>query len=936
MSKEKTKNNSSDEERNEEGITLDFSKITKFFKKSKKHKEVKEDDKEISIDFTKIKKVTKKYSVFLLILIPIFLAIFFRAYPATLPITDDWAKSSVYNSVKTDILTQINQQYPNLPDVNKQRLVDEQFNTLLKENKATIEPQIQQLSDYFKSRLQDDSGQTYLLAIDPYLWYGYTRNYDKYGHFGNEIIDGESRYNLRILREDRNGQKMRFNLHSFFMVSIHKILSIFNSNQSVMASVFLAPIILMALAIIPAFFIGYRLKGKIAGFFTALLVAINPSIIGRTAGGFSDTDPYHILFPLLTIWMLIELLKRDSWKEKMIFSGLLGLIYVIYSNIWMAWFVFDIILGAIILNLILQYFIKHKNLKKDISSIFIFLSSATIFNIIYNYLTKSGEFISSLIQVPKTLLFSPLQALAVKNVAVTTLWPNVLTTVAELNKGSIGQIINTIGGKFLFILSLVSIIFMVYFSIKNKKPIYIAITGLIISYYVVISVATTIAGMRFAMFIIPPFAIAIGYLLDHTLNKFPKIIKKGIHVNEMVSKTMVFIICILIISPQLIQANNIGKSEIPSMNDAWYTSLTKIKDNTSDAIITSWWDFGHWFVAIAERKVTFDGGDQGERIHWVGKSLLVNEENTSVGLLRMLNCGQERPPHVLEDILDNDTVKSIDILNQIILVNDKTKAIKILKQKGLSDSQIDKVIEVTYCENLIEQYYITSEDMVGKAGVWAHFGSWDFHKASMYQSVKKLDSIEGIELLKNKFNLTEEQASQTYYEIQNTEADRWISPWPNYVSGQGLCQKQENNTLICSNNIGGQGIQFKIDLITMETTLPTSEGEIYPYSITYATNTSIEEKKFDTPGFPYSIILIPQDGGFRNMLSMPALASSTFTKLFFLDGHGMECFSKFDERKQVTGGKIQVWKVDFNCQQKNYPYFQSEVKTGVVINQTEE
>ena len=924
----------------EEEINIDFSKITKFFKKSKKHKKVKEeissDEEEISIDFTKVKKFTKKYSMFLLILIPIFLAIFFRAYPASLPITDDWAKSSVYNSIQTNILNEINQQYPNLPDINKQRLVEEQFNILLKENKADIEPQVEQLSNYFKSRLQDDSGQTYLLAIDPYLWYGFARNYDRNKHFGNEIIDGESRYTLRGLRADRLGSKVSFNINSFFLAKIHKIIKIFNPNQTVMASVFLAPIILMALAIIPAFFIGYRLKGKMAGFFTALLIAINPSIIGRTAGGFSDTDPYHILFPLLAIWMLIELLKRDSWKEKVVFSSLLGLTYVIYSKIWMAWFVFDIIIGAIILNLILQYFIKHKNLKKDISSIFIFLGSASIFNGIYVLLTKSGSFFGALIEVPKTLLVSPLQALAVKDVAVTTLWPNVLTTVAELNKGSIGQIINTIGGKFLLALSLISIIIMAYVSIKKRKPIYMALTGLIIAYYFVVSTATTLAGMRFAMFIIPPFAISIGYLLDYIIHKLPKTIKKGIQVNETISKTIVFIICILVVSPQLMQASNIGKSEIPSMNDAWYTSLTKIKDNTSDAIITSWWDFGHWFVAIAERRVTFDGGDQGERIHWVGKSLLVNEENTSIGLLRILNCGQERPPHILEDIFNDDTVKSIDILNKIVLVNDKTTAIEILKQEGLSESQIDDVIKVTYCEDLIEQYYITSEDMVGKAGVWAHFGSWNFHKASMYQSVKKLDSVQGTELLKNKFNLTEEQSSQYYYEIQSTEADRWISPWPSYVSGQGPCQKQENNTLICSNNVGGQGLQFKIDLNTMEATLPTSQGEIYPYSITYATNNSIKEKTFENPEFPYSIILIPQDNGFKNLLSMPELASSTFTKLFFFEGHGMECFSKFDERNQITGGKIQVWKVDFDCQQENHIYFQEKTEENIIIAQAEE
>ena len=348
------------------------------------------------------------------------------------------------------------------------------------------------------------------------------------------------------------------------------------------------------------------------------------------------------------------------------------------------------------------------------------------------------------------------------------------------------------------------------------------------------------------------------------------------------------------------------------MNDAWYNSLINLKENTEDAIITSWWDFGHWFVTIAERKVTFDGGDQGERIHWVGKSLLANKENTTIGLLRMLNCGQERPVHILEEFFDNDTVKSVNILNQIMEVNNKNLAIEILNENGLGENQINEIIKVTYCEDLIEQYYITSEDMVGKAGVWGHFGSWDFERASMYQNVKKLNSIDGMKLLENNFSLDQEKANQYYYEIQNIEADQWISPWPSYVSGIGSCQQQENYT-ICRNNLQGGTIEFKINPLTMETTISANGNEIYPASIVYTTENDIIEKEFDNAEFPYSIAVIPDGEGFKNILMMKELASSTFTKLFFFGGHGQDCFELFNEQNQVTGGKIYTWKVDWEC-----------------------
>ena len=94
----------------------------------------------------------------------------------------------------------------------------------------------------------------------------------------------------------------------------------------------------------------------------------------------------------------------------------------------------------------------------------------------------------------------------------------------------------------------------------------------------------------------------------------------------------------------------------------------------------------------------------------------------------------------------------------------------------------NEVLKYSHCTPP-EDYYITSEDMIGKAGVWSHFGSWDFNKASMYQEVKHLQENKATQILTEKYNLNDELANKYYYEIQNNDADYWISPWPNYVSG---------------------------------------------------------------------------------------------------------------------------------------------------------
>ena len=197
--------------------TIDNSKDKVSNKKVEKTSE-----NEINLDFKQI----LKYGSWLLILIPIFLSIFFRMTPAYLPITDDWAADSVENSLKSQITQQINGQYPNLPQTNKQDLVNQEYESYVKANKGQIEQQIEQTSQYFKTQMQDEDGQTYLLAIDPWLWAGYTRNYIENGYFGNEIKNGKSWYNLRNGRE---GKEATFNFLPFFESIVYKILKIFKN-----------------------------------------------------------------------------------------------------------------------------------------------------------------------------------------------------------------------------------------------------------------------------------------------------------------------------------------------------------------------------------------------------------------------------------------------------------------------------------------------------------------------------------------------------------------------------------------------------------------------------------------------------------------------------------------------------------------------------------
>ena len=549
----------------------------------------------------------------------------------------------------------------------------------------------------------------------------------------------------------------------------------------------------------------------------------------------------------------------------------------------------------------------------------------------------------------------------IKVVGTYSVWPNVFTTVAEQNPASLGHIVNSNGGKFLFFLSLIGILFtltqkkikrvwflifsaawylvtlfltdnLIMFLILISFPIIIRLgiaiknneKGIDIKYAVLLIIwfAATIyastKGIRFTLLLVPAFGVAFGICLGIIYRYASGFFAKGIHINENIAKIIIiFILCLLIIGPYK-SAKATVKNEIPSMNDAWWNSLEKIKlESEPNAIINSWWDFGHWFKMIADRQVTFDGTSQGTpQAHWIGNTLLTNDEDTAIGILRMLDCsGYEGGTYAFDEIdkTINDVVKSVGILYEVVVL-DKKEAKKALEKYNLPNT--DKILQYTHCEPP-ENYFITSEDMIGKSGVWSHFGSWDFNKALMYYTLRKKEykdnKEKGISFLIERFNLTENKAENIYYEIQslstNREVNDWIAPWPGYASGLTGCSKK-NNEVECGNGI-------KVDLDDYNAEFPTQEGVKHPNSIVYATKEGIEKREFKNNTVGVSTALIPSGDSFKSILMSPELADSMFTRLFFIEGHGLKHFKKFSDERSVFGGRVIVWKVDWEGKEKN-------------------
>ncbi|MDO8510806.1 MAG: STT3 domain-containing protein [Nanoarchaeota archaeon] len=922
----------SEEKKHPDEEVIDFSKIknkiTGLFdkKKSEQAKHASRDakpaaDDSLSIDYQQIKGAAKKHARWLIplvcILIAVFVSVYLRTMPQRMPVADEWAGNTVTNYYQGLIQEQINQQYPYLPDQNKQSLIEKEWQNFQKQNKENLAAQTKTLSQQYLEQFKDEEGTLYLLGIDPYYYYQQTEYVLENGFPGTRIDEeGMIWDDYRLAPLGREGY---WNFHSWFGAVWHKFLNLFG-DFSLMYTFFFVGTIFSALTVIPGFFIGRKLtNNNVGGFFTAFLLAVASFFVARTTGESSDTDVYSVFFPVLITWLFLEALDAQEKRWKIIWISLAGLATGLFAFAWTGWWYIALFILATMLfqigySLLSQWkqldsALKSKEVKESGALLGGYALLIAVFVIIFTGVTDFMR-----------LLSGPFKFINLKAVAVDSYWPNIKTTVAELNVVSLQNVIATLGGKLLLLLAIVGI--MILLLRKNAHGKREPHLGFLLALWLAASLFATTKGVRFILQATPIFAIAVGTCLGLFWYYASQWISKELKINQNITKVTVFLLlALLLISPAKAgysQAHN----SVPSMNDGWYDTLIKIKEEAPEnIIITSWWDFGHWFKAIASRPVTFDGGTQTSwGAYWVGRSLLANDERSTAGIVRMLNCGQNAAFDELNKVF-NDTPKSIQLLNEMVVL-EKDAALQKSEQAGLTGPQATAVVKYTHCDNPPEDYYITSEDMIGKAGVWGHFGSWDFTRAVMYQKVKKLEKNEAISTLIDEFGLTEEQADQYYAEITSNEADRWISPWPGYINGMQPCETVSESMLHCVGSLQGKGFIINIDLADHSAKFE-SQNEIYPNSMVYPTPDGVMEKKFSDSGTTsgFSIVLIPNGSDYALLPTDPLQANSMFTKLYFLNGHGQSCFSKFDEAKNINGGKIVTWKVDYDCGQKNEVFF---------------
>ena len=276
------------------------------------------------------------------------------------------------------------------------------------------------------------------------------------------------------------------------------------------------------------------------------------------------------------------------------------------------------------------------------------------------------------------------------------------------------------------------------------------------------------------------------------------------------------------------------------------------------------------------------------------------------------------------------------------MVLDRKNAQKRLAQTTLSQDTQTTILEQTHCTPR-PQVFITSGDMIGKAGVWGHFGSWSFERSMAYLYTSQYSQQEALTKIEA-MGLTNVEATSLYAEakaLPNAQAaNTWISGWPNYITQNWIGCTSQNSTVRCSAQVGYQQaadgviaidtLSFKINnagdaaltLGIYNNGARVGELITRPTKIVYLARNAtklktILPKQDNVPaGLFVPSVLIRESGTvdeprYDVLFGDVQQVDSIFTQLYFLDGATTPHFTKKAVHVEMGGAIITVWDVAF-------------------------
>jgi dolichyl-diphosphooligosaccharide--protein glycosyltransferase len=793
----------------------------------------------------------------------------------------------------------------------------------------------------------DGREHVYLGDLDSYLWLRHARTFLRTGTPCDAVVNGECRDTYTSAPVGARTIYAR-SLHVAAIAGLHRVIGWFRPAHPLPASAFLVPVVVGVLGVLPAFFIARTLAGPTAGVFAGVLASVHPFVLARTIG--SDNDVWNVVLPLYLLWTAMRALAAATALRGALWAGLAGIAAGLQAWAWRGWLFFFVVLMAGLAGAALAHAVRfglgHRTprvwLAPDLPRIALVL---VVFYAVAGVATILAGTEESYFAIPGRAVEALVRAVAGDAPGAASDWPSALTRVAELAPLALPGIVRATGGPAVFITSLVGLVLMfmpagrwrwwhravfgggalVYLTCvlggmqpgratalallgaplgaaliagwwtDEEPPVARRAAAFVVAIWFLAAVVTAHEALRLVLLLVPPLGIAIAVVagrLDSWIRSLIGVMPRGYRAVGIVLLAGVLLLALL---HPLRSGHAAARRYTPTIHDAWWGALTHLRETAHpEAIVHTWWDYGHWVTYVAERRVSNDGASLLTHVpHWIGRALVAPSETQSVGVLRMLACGSDATPRP-EGLQGGygklraggrDPVEAYAILSDLLTLDDAAAAAD-LARRGFAPPERDGILRSTHCDPG-EGYLVLTSALVSRRQSWMSFGLWDPRPGP------RLTPGEPVPFVRHWLPCrAARDGGEMTCEIhaalgRETQLVHIFTYRPASPRDARLHVRERRETALSAP--------------------AATEGT--PALVLLAGAEHVRQVGFASPTYPDLAVLIDLLGE-RILVGAPPFLQSTFVHLMYLDGRYAKHYVKHDDRT-ARGERVVTWKIDW-------------------------
>lgn len=819
------------------------------------------------------------------------IGIYFRLYPLRNFKPDDTNERAtlyVISQLRQRVTEKVKSSHPALPAEQREVLIRNFLSEIMRDEKDQVRAAIRQVS----GQLSDSRGAQnypYLLASDSFYYYDLTRRLVETGRY-SDSFKGSKYFHELMLAPLGHWEPITW--HPYIGLAIYNTLKIFNPDIPLMYAVSWTPLIISTLALISFFLAGLSLGCRALALLPAgIFLTLTPIFIQRSVFGWYDNDSYNVLFPLLILTIIFQAMAKPRSKKSAVIYGLtLSALMGVYAHLWQGWvFLFGVLSAALIIRIIYARFNPPKNFLTGKPFLFMTLTfwGGTFLVIVLAF--GPGEFFA-LFREGWTALQNFLEP-QLNN------WPDLYMSVGELKKASWNDISNLSGGAFFLTVSLGGLAVSLWLALNNKNSANMP-RLIVLATFLGLSLFIAKGAQRFLILCLPPLALSFALGAHWGFTAVERLAVKFLRPEQKARRAALIMSCVVAALAASIPIKNISKQLpkilTPIYNSTWDRALLFLKNHTPEnSIITTWWPPGHFIKSTARRAVSFDGASINyPQSYWISNALLQDDENMTLGIIRMLNNSGHRAAEFLENN-GFSTLDSVALLREVVK-RDGFQARMILSGILKDRQNTEHVLAMTHTPPGPSYIFLYNEFIDNNIQL-RFFGNWNFPKiAEINADPKKLAKIPP-------------RNSRAYIDFL------WnLAGGPSRYSGVLDEVGRKDSLVLFQHNL-------TVDLQTRACFIRSSEyGQGVPFSIFFLDNGQVREKILDKGDKSYSVVFIENQGRYQAILMDRFLALSALMQMYFFDAKGLEHIDLVYQDADLTGRtKIKIFKIDWPSWEKS-------------------